>query len=719
VTERTHYRTCNLCEAMCGLEIKLKDEQIVSIRGDVDDPFSRGHICPKALALQDIYHDEDRLKHPVRRTADGWERISWEEAYDEVVTRLKSIQQKYGKDSVGIYQGNPNVHNVGSLLFGPPFVRTLRTRNRYSATSADQLPHHFAAYFMFGHQLLLPIPDIDRTDYLLILGANPLVSNGSIMTAAGVEDRLKRVQERGGRFVVIDPRRTETAVKADAHYFIRPGSDAFFLLGLLNVIYAENLADPDRLSEFTDGLDVVPTLAAEFSPEMVSGKCGIEPAVIRQIARDFATADSAVCYGRFGVSTQEFGGLTQYLVNVLNIVTGNLDRPGGAMFTQPAIDVVAITGLTGGSGRYGRWTSRVRKRPEFSGELPVAVLAEEILTPGEGQIKAMVTTAGNPVLSAPNGAQLDEALAQLEFMVSIDIYINETTRHAHIILPPATGLETEHYDLAFHALAVRNTVKYSPALFPPADGAKHDWEIFRDLRVQMVGNGPVSRLKKDIFYRFTPRKIIDLGLRFGPYGAWNRRRVGEMGLSLRKVENEVHGIDLGALRPCLPGRLFTPSNRIQLVPEILVKDIDRLKSTSENRRSENGELLLIGRRQLRSNNSWMHNTQRLVKGKERCTLLMHPEDALVRGITQDSQVEVESRTGSLKIPVEISEEMMPGIVSIPHGWGHHRPGIQLKIAQQHPGVSVNDVTDDVVLDELSGNAAFSGVQVSIRPCDDS
>lgn len=711
MTVRTHYRTCNLCEAMCGLEIKLDGDEILSIQGDKNDPFSQGHICPKAVALQDIYHDKDRLKQPVRRTADGWQQISWDEAFSEVVQKLKEVQAKYGRNAIGLYQGNPNVHNYGTSLFSPPFVRALRTKNRFSATSVDQLPHSFAAYHMFGHQLLFPVPDINRTAYWLILGANPLVSNGSLMTAAGVDRRLKAIQKRGGKVVVVDPRRTETAVLADQHLFIRPGSDALLLLALLHTIYAEGLANPGRLAAFTDGLEDIPQLVADYSPETVAAPTGIAAEQIRQIARDFCAAESAVCYGRMGVSTQSFGGLCQWLINVLNIVTGNFDRPGGAMFTQPAVDVVGITSLTGQTGGYNRWRSRVRGLPEFGGELPVAALAEEILTPGEGQIRAMVTVAGNPVLSTPNGAQLDKALADLEFMVAIDIYINETTRHAHIILPSTTGLETEQYDLVFHLLAVQNTAKYAPALFPPAPGAKHDWEIFLELRNRLEGKpagfSPRAAAKFDFFHRLPPHKILDLALRFGPYGRDNGH-----GLKLPLLKRQPHGVDLGPLRPCLSQRLV--NGRIQLAPNLFTADLARLKTSplfTAHRSLDT--LLLIGRRQLRSNNSWMHNSPRLVRGKERCTLLMNPEDAAARHLVDGQQATVCSRVGQVQITVELTADMMPGVVSIPHGWGHGREGVKLETAVLHPGTSLNDLTDDQLLDDLTGNAAFSGVPVQV------
>jgi anaerobic selenocysteine-containing dehydrogenase len=712
-----HYRACNLCEAICGIEITVRADQRLDIRGDKDDPFSRGYICPKAVALQDIHYDKDRLKYPVRRTPDGWKRLGWGEAFDEVTQNLKRVHAKYGKNSTATYLGNPTVHNYGAMLFAPGFIRSLHTRNRFSATSVDQLAHHLAGYLMFGHQLLLPIPDIDRTDFFLVLGANPAVSNGSLMTAPGMSRRLQEIRQRGGKVILIDPRVTETARFADRHLFIRPGTDALLLLSLLHVVFAEGLTSLGPLAAFTKGVETIGKLVAEFPPDKVAAITGIDSDQIRLLAREFAAADSAVCYGRIGVSTQEFGGVCQWLINVLNAVTGNLDRPGGAMFTRPAFDPVSAPESLAPRGSFGRWHSRVRKLPEFAGELPVVALAEEILTEGQGQIKALVTAAGNPVLSTPNGRELDRALSSLEFMVSIDPYINETTRHAHIILPPSSSLERTHYDLAFNLLAVRNTAKFSPALFQPDAETRHDWEILLELQTRMEHEGLQGRVKRELMKRFFgPERLLDLGLRFGPYGA--KVNPFSKGLTLRKLKAAVHGMDLGPLAACLPARLRTADKCIELAPEVLVKDIERVKVKFANTSvPSNGHLLLIGRRQLRGNNSWMHNSQRLVRGQSRnarCTILMHPVDAARRHLEQGQKVSVRSRVGSVEVPIEISEEMMPGVVSIPHGWGHDRQGSRLGVAQQHAGESINDVTDNLAIDALCGTAAFNGTWVAVE-----
>jgi anaerobic selenocysteine-containing dehydrogenase len=714
MNDSVHYRSCNLCEAICGIEITSAGDQHLNIRGDKDDPFSRGYICPKAVALQDFHYDKDRLKRPVRRTTRGWERISWNEAFNEVAKNLKRIRAQQGRNSIATYLGNPTVHNYGALLFAPSFLRSLRTRNKFSATSVDQLAHHLASFLMFGHQLLIPIPDVDRTKFFLILGANPAVSNGSLMTAPGMNRRLEEIRKGGGKVVLIDPRHNETARFADRHLFIRPGTDVLLLLALLHVVFEEKLTQP---APFAKGMETAASLVTEFPPERVASITGIESDQIRALAREFAAAESAVCYGRIGLSTQEFGGVCQWLINVLNIVTANLDRPGGAMFTLPAFDPVSAPESLAARGSFARFHSRVRKLPEFSGELPVAALAEEILTEGDGQVKAFVTLAGNPVLSTPNGRELDRALASLEFMVSIDCYINETTRHAHIILPPTSPLERGHYDLAFHLLAVRNTAKFSPPLFERSAESRHDWEILLELETRMKHDGFVGSVKRKLGKQFfTPERILDLGLRFGPYGA--RLNPFSKGLTFRKVQKAVHGIDLGPLTPCLPDRLKTTDKKIDLTPEVLVKDVERVKSRFLNEApyDSNGHLLLIGRRQLRSNNSWLHNSERLVKGnpaKPQCTVLMHPTDAANRDLLDGQNVVVRSRVGSIVLPVEISEEIMRGVVSIPHGWGHDRAGNQQAVAQQHAGASINDLTDQQAVDALCGTAAFNGTAVTV------
>lgn len=701
---------------MCGVRIEVENGRITSIRGDEEDPFSRGHICPKAVALKDLHEDPERLRQPMRRTASGWVPVSWEEALDETARRLHELQSTRGRDSVAMYLGNPTVHNAGALLFAPQFLRTLRTRNSFSATSVDQLPHMLASHLMFGHQLLVPIPDLDRTGYLLALGANPLASNGSMMTAPDVRARLRGIQQRGGRVVVVDPRRTETARIADEHLFIRPGTDALFLFAVLH----ELLQRPrlERLGAFTDGLETVRELAREFTPERAAGPTGVPSETIRRIAREFAEAPAAVCYGRVGTSTQEFGGLCQWLINIINVVSGNLDREGGAMFTRPAFDFVGgPKALSSGRGGFARWKSRVRGLPEFSGELPVAALAEEILTEGQGQIRALVTFAGNPVLSTPNGGQLDQALASLDFMVSIDPYLNETTRHAHLILPPPSPLERSHYDVAFHALAIRDTARYAPALFEPPPGVMQDWRILLELkhRLEVLRHG--SSVKGTLSYqalkRLGPEGILDVGLRAGPYGI--RARGFRKGLTLSALRKAPHGVDLGPLKPSLPQRLFTPGKRIQLAPSAFVEDVKRLREAFPDGAAPlaDGELLLIGRRHLRDNNSWLHNVPMLMTGKPRCTLMMHPEDAKALGLAEGDEATVASRVGQVSVPVSVTDDMMRGVVSLPHGYGHRRNGVKLSVAEKHAGVSLNDLTDDQRLDALCGNAAFSGVPVRV------
>ncbi len=704
---KTHFRVCNLCEAMCGLAIQHEGDQILSIKGDEKDPFSKGAICPKGAMMGEVYKDPDRLRKPLKKTSNGFVEIGWEEAFDEVANRLNAIRSSHGNNAVGIYAGNPSVHNYGTMLFLGGLKKALKTQNSFSATSMDQLPHHFAAYFMFGSGMRVPIPDIDRTQYMIVMGANPIASNGSLMTAAGVDKRLKAIQKRGGKYVVIDPRKTETSKLADQHIFIKPATDVYFLLAMMHLIFKNNSIKLGHLKQHVQGLDDLKNVAKSFSPEKVTHITGISVEDIYQIIEEYLATEKAVIYGRMGVSTQDHGGLCHWLINVINLLTGHLDTIGGSMFTNPAVPLVRNKK---GKNSFDRWKSRVRGLPEFEGEIPVSTLAEEITTEGEGQIKAMVINAGNPVLSSPNGSQLDKALSQLDFMVSIDIYLNETSRQADIILPPTTGLEIDHYDLVFHALAVSNDAKFSRALFQPKYGQLHDWQILKALTKRL------SKKKLSFFYRIsTPKILLNLALLTGPYGKFSSVTNFFSGLSLRKVRKSVHGIKLGPLSTMFPEGLRTSNKKIHLAPELFLIELEKLnlKFKDSTTPLAQNSFSMIGRRHLRSNNSWMHNTEKLINGKNRCTVMINSNDAEKLGIKNNEEVLVKSRVGSIKIPSELTDSLMPGVISIPHGFGHHKKGTQLKVAEANAGVSVNDITDDLRIDALTGNAAFSGQIVEI------
>ena len=725
----THDGVCNLCEAICGLTFQVQGNRIVSVKGNEADPLSRGHICPKAVALKDLHEDPDRLRQPLRRvTVNGvtrWEPISWDQAFDLVVDSLARVREQHGSSAVGVYQGNPNVHNWGNITHGHLFFSQLKTRARFSATSVDQLPHHVVAHALYGHQLAIPIPDIDHTRFMLILGGNPLASNGSLMTVPDVRARFKALKARGGKLVVVDPRRTETAAIADEHLFIDPGTDAAWMLSLIHTLFDEGLTKPGPLQGILDQIDAVREAVVPFSPEAMAHHTGIDAATTRRLARELAHADGGVVYGRMGVSTQQHGVVCQWAVQVLNLLTGNVDRIGGAMLTQPALNLIDLKLM--GPGHLGAWRSRVRGAPEFSGELPVSVMAEEMLTPGKGQIRALVTSAGNPVLSTPNGRQLDQALAGLDFMVSIDFYLNETTRHADVILPPTCFVEHDHYDLVFLHLAVRNVTRYSPAILERGPDTRHDWEIYAELARRYAqrtwaldGSSVRQRLEgmlvRGIVGRMPPHRLLAIGL----------KRSGS-GITLDRLKAHPEGIDLGALSPSLVARLQRRRKRIGLLPDIIRHELPFLSvafpaavvglgDAPDAALASDGiapTLKLIGRRDVRTNNSWMHNTERLVSGKPRCTLWMHPDDASQRGLADGQTVAVSSRVGQIAVPLHVTPDIRPGVVSLPHGWGHDRPGIALHVAQAHAGASINDLTDDRLTERISGNAAFSAVPVSV------
>ncbi len=716
-----HKRTCNICEALCGVIIEHDGEKVTSIRGNPDDVFSRGHICPKAVALQDLHDDPDRLRHPVRKVGDDWVTISWEDAIEEVATRIYEIQQEHGANAVAAYAGNPNAHNYSTLLGGLPFNQLLKTRNRFSATSVDQLPHMFAALHMFGHQLMLPVPDIRRTSHMVIVGANPAVSNGSLMTAPGAPKELKAIRERGGKVVVIDPRRTRTAELADEHLFVRPGTDALLLSAIVNTLFEEGLTTGGQWETYSRGIANLKQFTAGFSPERVESVVGIEAAEIRRITREFAAAPTAVFYTRIGVCTQEFGGVNAWLTVAINMITDNLDRAGGMMFPSPAVDLAGIAAKAGQAGHFGVWKSRVSGYPEFGGELPVAALAEEIETPGDGQIRALICMAGNPVLSTPEGERLGKAIDTLEFVVALDMYITATSSRADIIIPPLSPLERDHYGLAFHGLSVHNTAKYSEKLFEPPQGAHDDWETLTALakRLNELKNRGVNKWKTGLTLSAIesqgPSRALDLLLRTGPYGM---TKMSGPRLSLAKLKENKDGVDLGPLQPALPGRLFHSDKMIAVAPTLLMSDYPRLEAFCVEQLKAEPGLQLIGRRQLRSNNTWMHNSARLVKGPPRCTLLMNPADAEERSIADGDRVSVSTAAGTVEALLELDEGIMPGVVSLPHGWGHKKKGARMAIANATDGVSANDLTVSKGIDVLTGTSILNGVPVQVGPLAD-
>ncbi|GAA2348751.1 molybdopterin oxidoreductase family protein [Streptomyces cuspidosporus] len=736
---RTALRICPLCEATCGLTLTIGEEgRVTGARGDGDDVFSRGFICPKGASFGQVDADPDRLRQPWVRRGGRLEPASWDEAFAAVEAGLAPLLAEHGPRATAVFLGNPNVHTMAGGLYPPLLLGALRTPNLFTASTLDQMPKHVSSGLLYGDANAIPVPDLDRTDHLLIIGANPLDSGGSLCTAPDFPGRLRALRRRGGRLTVVDPRRTRTAEAADRHLAIRPGTDALLLFALVQVLFAEDLVAPGAVGEHLTGVDEVRRLAADFPPEAVAGACDLPAEEIRTLARELAAAPRAVVYGRIGSTSVEFGTLTSWLVDVLNALTGNLDRPGGAMFPLSATARAPRPPRPGKGFALGRWRSRVGGHPEAKGELPAAALAEEIETPGEGRVRALIVIAGNPVLSAPDGDRLDRALAGLDFMVSVDPYLNETSRHAHVLLPPPPPGQSPHFDFAFNAFAVRNQVRYSRPALPLEAGRLGEAEILARLVLCVSGRGgadpaavdamaidaalgkavadpesPVhGRDRGELAAHLTGvdgvERRLDLMLRLGPYG--DGFGADPEGLTLAKVLAHPHGIDLGPLRPRLPGLLKTRSGTVELCPEPLAAEAERLRRTLDSRADA---LLLVGRRHLRSNNSWMHNIPALVGGSNRCTLQVHPEDAARLGVADGALVRVKGDGGELEVEAEVTDAVRTGVVSLPHGWGHDRPGTRMSVAAAHPGVNVNQLIDGSRLDPLSGTAVLNGCPVQL------
>ncbi len=745
---RTVFRTCPLCEATCGLEISVNpQEQIVRIRGDKDDVFSHGFICPKGSTLKQLHEDPDRLRKPMVKRNGVHVEVSWEEAWKEVERGLMGVIDRHGRGALSAYLGNPNAHNLGPQIFSGVMLRSMGTRNIFSASSVDQMPMHVAGGFMFGSAQHIPVPDIDHTDYLLMLGANPYMSNGSLCTAPDYPGRIQAIRARGGKVVVVDPRRSKTAENSDEWVSIRPGTDGLFMAALANVMFAEGIAKVEqRIASQMNGLDEFRTAVLPFTPERVTAATGVPAEDIVRIAREMCAAPTCAVYGRIGVNTVEFGSTNAWLVNALSIITGNFDKRGGDMFTTPAAGGASTRGTAGkGKGfQTGRGHSRVSNKPEVLGEYPVAVFGEEILTPGENQIRAAITVAGNPVLSTPHSEQLDRALADLEFMVSIDIYLNETTRHADVILPPPSALEKDHYDIGLYVYAVRNIANYSEPVLQKDPDSPEEWEILVKMGAILQGLGtdvdPAAMDDQNIFAAVTSAvatsssnisgrnadeilallnkdgrrgtaRMLDFMLQTGPYGA--AFGANPSGLSLDVLLANPHGVDLGALEPRIPEGLRTPTGMIELSPPLLIADLVRLEASID--KADNSQMLLVGRRELKSNNSWMHNIKVLTKGSLSCTAHVHPDDAARLGLSEGSTVRITSRVGFVDAPVEVTDAVRQGVVSLPHGWGHGVAGTQMGVAAEKAGVNSNILTDDQVMDPLSGNAALNAIPVTLQP----
>jgi anaerobic selenocysteine-containing dehydrogenase len=729
------FRTCPLCEATCGLalDVDAAAHTVTKVRGDADDVFSHGFLCPKGVSIKELHDDPDRVRTPLIKQDDGsFAPASWDEAFALIARRLPAVMEAGGRDAVAVYVGNPSAHSLAFLLYGKVLLKALGTKNIFSASTVDQFPKQAASALLFGTGTTIAIPDVDRTDYLLCLGANPLASNGSLMTAPDLRGRLRAIRKRGGRLVVVDPRRSRTAQEADEHLAIRPGTDALLVMALLQVVFAEGLDALGAAEGRVEGYDEVRALCSDFPPEAVAAATGLDADAIRRTARDFATAPSAVAYGRIGTTTQAFGTTTSWLIDVLNIVTGNLDRPGGAMFPLPSAGLANTKGEPGrGRGaRFGRWASRVRGLGEVFGELPVACLAEEIQTPGEGQVRALLTVAGNPLLSTPNSDRLAAAMDELDFMVSVDIYVNETTRHADVILPSPSPLEKAHFDLIFQGFAIRNYANYSPPVLERPEGMPDEWETVLRLVGIVTGQGAgadVGAIDEFVIRAAIGKEVAD------PFSPWHGRdveealaelaprtgsarmidflvRTGPYGLTLDDLEARPHGIDLGALQPRLHELLRTVSGKIELAPPALVADVARLHELVA---APPAELVLVGRRDLRSNNSWMHNLPLLVRGPERCTLHVHPDDAARLALTDGGRATIRSRVGELEVPVEITGDIRPGVVSLPHGWGHDAQGAAMGVARAHAGVNSNVLTDEDVVEPLTGTAVLNGIPVVV------
>lgn len=728
-----HLYTCPLCEAMCGLEIRVEDGHVAGIRPNKDDTWSRGHICPKGASLGSLHEDPDRIRRPMVKVEGGWQEVDWDTAFRRCTELLAPVIDKYGIGAVTAYTGNPLAHSFSLARYTGILLGLSGMPLTYSPGTVDQWPKNLSSHLMYGGWWSFPVPDIERTDLLVVMGANPAASQGSLLAAPDVMSLIAAVRSRG-KVIVIDPVKTATAERADEWLPITPGTDAALLLAVCHTLFDEDLVNLGTVEAYLDGVDTLRDVVADWPPERVAASTGIAPDRIRTLARELAGTPRAVVYGRIGTCNQEFGSLASWLVDVVNILTGHFDVPGGAMFPTPTAWTVTaqpIPGLEDGAPHFGRYRTRVRGAKEVLGQVPVSCLAEEIATPGDGQIKALITVAGNPVLSTPAGHKLDEVLPSLEAMISVDLWLNETTRHADVILPGASPLEQPHHDDLILNFAINSVANYSPPVFAKPDpDAPDEWEVLirltglctgtpaEDVDVAAIDDGFFDYMcftqgldGAEIRAHYDhggPERTLDLTLRSGPFGDQYGRNPG--GLTLDKLKATPNGINFGHMVSRIPELLGTADHKIRLAPQYLLDDLPRLARRIAR---EPDELVLVSRRHLRSNNSWLHNVGPLMKGRDRCTLLIHTGDARRRGVANGDLVTVTSAGGSIEVPAELTDAIKPGVVSMPHGWGHGKPGTRLSVANGTPGVNTNILSPPDFLDEPSGNGALNGIPVAV------
>ena len=664
--------------------------------------------------MEEVVNDHDRVLKPLRRKRDGsFEEVSWESALSDISARLSDVLDEHGKESVAWYMGNPGAFSYSHTLWAKGFLDAIGSPHYYTAGSQDVNNRFAASALLYGSPLVVPIPDLRRTDFLLMVGANPLVSHGSVLSAPRVREQLLGLEKRGGRVVVVDPRRSETA-KQFEHLPIRPDADAWLLLSLLQVVLDEGLADRGWLAEHAKGADELERLVAGHSPEDTESRTGVPADRARELARAFAEAPSAAAYGRTGSCLGRFGTLVSFLLDALNAVTGNLDSPGGAVFGRPPIaldDVAERVGLAS----YGKTRARFGDFPDVIGNLPASLLPREIETPGARQVKAMFVSAGNPVLSVPDGDAMERALGKLDLMVALDFYVNETTKHADYVLPTTTLYERDDVPIAFLGFFSQPFIQTTERVIEPRGESRQEWEIIDDLSRRM-GLAPYSipalRAAAKLGFRPTPQRLVDLLLRTGPKGDLFGARRG--GLSLDELRKHPHGLLLGEEieTGVLGDKVRHKGSRVHLAPPEIVEEMTRAESS-------NGDdpaypLRLIGLRELRSHNSWMHNAPMLMRGGRVQALRVHPDDAAACGLEDGGEVSVESKSGAVTVPVKVTDEMMPGAVALPHGWGH-RGG--WKLANEHAGANVNLLasSDPEDLERLAGMAHLNGIPVRLEP----
>lgn len=714
---------CRICEPACGLKVTTQGNRVLKIEADEDNVVTRGFVCSKGIRFKDVHESPDRLRHPIKRVGDRWERISWEQAFQEIGEKVKGIRSRHGGESFAMYMGNPAGFSGTHPVFCQAFLAGLGSKHFYTPGSQDCNNKFAASQRMYGSPFVQPIPDFDNVDCFIIVGSNPAISHMSFINAARPVERLKALEEKGGKVYFVNPRRTESARRVGEQVFIRPGTDIWFLLAFLNELIASGGVQPSVVDKYMKGFDAVEQLVQPWTPERAERVTGIPAATLRAMVSRYSNAKGGALYCSTGVNQAQHSTLAYWILNVINCVSGNLDRRGGMLVSRGLVDLPKIAKKFGYGDRTDR--SRIGNFASVLDSFPAGILPDEIFTPGRGQVKALFVSAGNPVLSCANGTRMEKAIKQLELVVCIDLFRNETGNLADYVLPGLTWLERPDIPVGAAGLQTVPYIQWTDAMVQPDGEQQDEWWIYTELAracgVRLFGDKSFGGMLAHYYFmanRYV-QKLPLLGnlLAFDPAHMQSAMLLGSLRVKPAQMRSNPGAI---LLKPNLPkdflgSRVLTEDGKVDLAPAEYIEGAKMLESDFEREIAQRDQLRLISKRERFGHNSWMHNVQEFVFRNNTNFVYMHPDDAERCGLKDRELAEVRSATGNVTLPVKLTDDMMPRAIALPHGWGHQRAD-GLSVASRTTGVNANLLAPDgpASLERFAGMALMNGIPVEVR-----